>query len=158
MAGEFFPNSICIWFSPLHPNKATDELAGLKLYKPHAVAWYMVIGLPLGLFVYGLNIARRGQQWFGYSVSAFSGLVYIVVAALVHMGTVPHQIYLHEQGFLFDSPLSVLLALFVQFMEQRPYRVAVNKGATPAWWWPPMSWAIGVHLALYLFNYYFSSF
>ena len=155
MAGEFFPNSVCIWFSPLHPNKATDELAGLKLYKPYVVAWYMVVGgLPLGLCLYGLNIARRGQQWFGYSVSAFSGLVYIMVAALVHMGTVSHRIYLDNQGLLFGL-LSVLLALFVQFMEQRPYKVAISKGATPAWWWPPMSWAIGVHLALYLFQLLF---
>ncbi len=151
MSGEFFHNSVCIRFSPLHPNKATDELAGLKLYKPHVVAWYMLIGLPLGLCVYGLNIARRGQQWFGYSVSAFSGLIYIMVAALVHMGMVSHQIYLVKQGLLFGT-LSVLLAGFVHFMEQRPYRVAVNKGATPAWRWPPMSWAIGVHLALYLFQ------
>jgi len=154
MSLTFFHNSVCIRFSPLHLSKETDELAGLNLYKPHVIAWYMVIGLPLGLCVYGLNIARHGQQWFGYSVSAFSGLVFIMVAALVHMGTVSAEIYFSNQGFLFGNR-STLLAGFVYFMEQRPYKVAISKGATPARWWPPMSWAIGVHLALYLFQLLF---
>ena len=42
------------------------ELTGKHLYSPGTIAIYLILsGLPLGLFLYGLNIRRRGQVLMG---------------------------------------------------------------------------------------------
>ena len=55
------------------PPTRGDDFVGKQLYTPEVLLTYFALGgLPCGLFLYGLNVARRGQQWVGYLLSALA--------------------------------------------------------------------------------------
>lgn len=104
-------------------------MVGVRLYRPGVIALYFVLGgLPLGCFLYGLNVARRGDRLFGYALVAVATIAYALLIAAIVTGV-------GVSGF---GILGVFVGLGVMYMEGRPYRNALASGATPARWWPPL--------------------
>jgi hypothetical protein len=117
----------------------SKDLQGVQLYKPGVLAAYLALGgLPVGLFLYGLNLTRRGQRSIGYVLCALSTVIFAMIAVVVSSGGRVSGI-----GFL-----AVLVAILVYKMESRSYKLALSRGATPAKWWPPLFGVIGFVLAI----------
>lgn len=135
------------------PPGAASNLAGKRLYQPGVLLAYFALGgLPCGLFLYGLNVARRGQPWVGYLLSAVATATFMLFAA-APAGTGR----LSGSGFATISSMSLgilgfLVGIGVFKSESGPHthRAAVARGATPAPWWPPAVAAIAVLLAVEL--------
>lgn len=112
---------------------------GVRLYKPGVLALYIVIsGLPIGLLLYGLNIARRGQRRLGGVLWVLSGILLALMLALAATGG-------RVRGF---GILSIPIAIWVYGTERKPYALALKKGATPAKWWPPLLLVFGLILVV----------
>ena len=110
-------------------NEEGKNLEGVRLYRPGVVAAYTVLsGMTVGLLLYALNLLRRRQRWLGVLTLVLSGVLFILIAAIVTMG-----------GGVFGVGLvGVLVALLVYQLERRPFDLALERGATPAKWWPPI--------------------
>jgi hypothetical protein len=122
-------------------NIIIKDLDTIKLYKPGVIAAYLALGgLPVGLYLYGLNILRRGQKWVGVFFCSLSALAFIMVAMVAASGHPATGI-----GFL-----GIVVAICVYQMEKKPYQVAIQRGATPAKWWPPIFLVIGILLLIIL--------
>jgi hypothetical protein len=117
------------------------DLDTIKLYKPGVIAAYLALGgLPVGLYLYGLNILRRGQRWVGVFFCSLSALAFVMMAMVAATGHPAMGI-----GFL-----GIVVAICVYQMEKRPYQLAIQRGATSAKWWPPIFWVIGIFLLVAL--------
>ena len=119
----------------------TKDTEAIKQYQPGVIAAYLALGgLPVGLYLYGLNILRRGQKWIGLLFCALSGVAFILVAFVAASGYKATGI----------GALGIATAFCVYLMERNPYNLAIEKGATPAKWWPPLLWVIGIILIVFL--------
>lgn len=118
---------------------AAPDLSGVRLYSPGVLATYFVLGnLPIGMALYGLNVARRGHRPLGYF------LIGIALLALVHfMLTV-----LAGHNLRSLTLLSLVVGLGVYSAETRPYQAALRRGAKPARWWPPLFAVAALFLAV----------
>jgi hypothetical protein len=120
------------------PHRSVD-LSGIKLYKPGVLMAYFVLGnLPDGMAIYALNVARRGDRALGYFLFGASALalVLLILAALAGRSM---------RGW---TLLALVIGLAVFSTERRPYQMALQRGATPARWWPPLLGVIALVLAL----------
>lgn len=116
-------------------NEESKDMKGIQLYKPGVVAAYLALGgIPVGLFLYGLNIVRRGQRWLGGTLCTLAGIAFIMIIVSASLGG------RRLSGF---GILGVLVAIWVYNIERKPYRLALQQGATPAKWWPPLFWVFG---------------
>jgi hypothetical protein len=122
-------------------NMETKDIETIKQYKPGVIAAYLALGgLPVGLYLYGLNILRRGQRWMGLLFCALSGAAFVLVAFIAATG--------HKATGI--GILGIVVALCVYLMERKPYNLAIENGATPARWWPPLLWVVGIILIVFL--------
>jgi len=115
-------------------NEESKDLVGVRLYKPGVIAAYMVLsGMAIGLLLYALNLLRRGQRWVGAVVLVVSAALVIMIVTIVTMGG-------RVSGL---GMAGVLVALFVYQLERKPFALALERGATPAKWWPPIFLVLG---------------
>ena len=117
------------------------DLSGVKLYSPGVLAAYFVLGnLPIGMALYGLNVARRGERWLGYALLSASllALVLLILGALAGRN-------LHGWRLI-----ALVLGLGVWQIERGPYRRALRSGAAPARWWPPLIAVLALMILLVL--------
>jgi hypothetical protein len=122
-------------------SEENKELEGVRLYKPGAVAAYLALaGIPVGLFLYGVNILRRGQRWLGRGLCVLSGVAYVMLVTSAMVGG----------RVLGLGALGLPVAILVYKMERNPYRDAVQRGTTPAKWWPPLFWVLGIIVVIAL--------
>ncbi len=115
-------------------NSRVGDLSGAKLYAPGVILAYFVLGnMALGLFLYGRNIAGRGQRVMGGVLSAASALavVLLMVAAAVGALSRPSVVWL-------PTLLNFFVGVGVFQLERGPYRRALARGAKRARWWPPL--------------------
>lgn len=63
-----------------------QELQGRRFYPPGVIAAYCILSLPVGLCLYGLNIARRGGRVMGYSMAGTAVLTFWGMFAAGAMG------------------------------------------------------------------------
>jgi hypothetical protein len=120
-------------------NEETNALEGTRLYKPGVLAAYIVLsGLPIGLLLYGLNLARRGQRWLGGALWALSAILLALMLALVAADG-------RVSGL---GILSIPIAIWVYATERKHYALALQKGARPAKWWPPLLLLLGLILVM----------
>jgi hypothetical protein len=101
---------------------------------------YCVLSLPIGLCLYGLNVARRGGRIVGYALAGLSSALLI--------GT-PFSNSPDFAGFSFLLP-GVFVGIGLLNLEDRPYRAALSHGGLTARWWPPLIWAVGLIIAAFM--------
>jgi hypothetical protein len=115
------------------------DLSGIRLYKPGVLAAYFVLGnLPIGMALYALNVARRGDRILGYFLFGASALALVLLIVVALAGR-------NLRGW---TLLALVIGLAVFRIELRPYRVAVKRGAMPARWWPPLLAVVALMLVL----------
>lgn len=120
-------------------SKGDRTLSGVRLYSPGVLAAYFILGnVPIGMALYGLNVARRGDRWLGYAVlgSSLLALVLLFLAALAGRNL---------RGW---NLVALVLGLGVWQIERGPYGRALRSGATPAKWWPPLIAVVALLVAL----------
>ncbi len=125
-----------------HMEEATSsiqqDLAGVRLYTPGVIAMYTVLSLPVGLYVYGLNIYRRGRRLTGGLLGTLGALMF---CAMLFAGATGHRI----SGF---GILGIFVALGLFKIEAGRYKSAVARGASAARWWPPLLLAVAAILVV----------
>ena len=120
---------------------AERGLSQVRLYSPPVLAAYFILGnIPIGMALYGLNVARRGERWLGYLVlgSSLVALVLMMVSAMAGGNL---------RGWRL---LSLVLGVGVWQVERAPYRRAVASGAAAAPWWPPLLAVLALTLVFML--------
>jgi hypothetical protein len=123
------------------PSNEERALSGVRLYSPGVLAAYFVLGnVPIGMALYGLNVARRGERWIGYVLLASSLLALVLLGLAAMTGR-------NLRGW---SLLALVLGLGVWQTERGPYRRALRRGATTARWWPPLLAVLALLVALLL--------
>ncbi|UCB52369.1 MAG: hypothetical protein JSV10_10375 [Candidatus Zixiibacteriota bacterium] len=120
-------------------NEEGKDLEGVRLYRPGVIAAYTVLsGMAIGLLLYALNLLRRGQRWLGVLTLVLCGVLFILIAAVFTMG-----------GRMFGlGLLGVLAAILIYQLERKPFDLALERGATPAKWWPPILFVLAFLLVL----------
>ena len=113
-----------------------QDLTGVRLYTPGVIAMYTVLSLPVGLYVYGINMYRHGRRLTGALLGTFATLMF---GAMLFAGATGHRI----SGF---GILGIFVALGVFKLESGRYSSAVSRGATAARWWPPLLLAVAAIL------------
>jgi hypothetical protein len=109
--------------------KQSTDLAGVRLYTLGALAAYFVLGnLPIGMALYALNVARRGDRVLGYVLFAASAVALVLLILAAEAGR-------NLRGW---TLLALVIGLAMYRLERGPYQMAVQRGATPARWWPPL--------------------
>ena len=120
-------------------NEKGKNLEGVRLYRPGVIAGYTVLsGMAVGLLLYALNLLRRGQRWLGVLTLVLCGVLFITIAAVFTMGG----------GILGLGLVGVLVALLVYQLERKPFDLALERGATPAKWWPPILFVLAFLIVL----------
>ena len=123
------------------PSKEERTLSGVRLYSPGVLAAYFILGnVPIGMALYGLNVARRGERWIGYTLLGLS-LLTLALLVLAAMG---------GRSLRGWGLLALVLGLGVWQVERAPYRRALRGGAAPARWWPPLIAVLALLIALVL--------
>jgi len=119
--------------------KPSRDLEGRCFYSSNVIAVYCVLNLPVGTFLYALNIARRGNRLAGYGVAAIS------------LGSLLGMLWVRAWGGQVTNFLviSILAGIALLKAEDRPYRLALSRGGATARWWPPALWACGASLCVW---------
>ena len=115
-----------------------QDLAGVRLYKPGVIAMYTILSFPVGLYLYGLNISRRGRRLTGGLLGTFAALMFCV---MLIAGAAGHR----TSGF---GILGIFVAIGLFRIEGDRYKRAVHRGALAARWWPPMLLAVAAILVV----------
>jgi hypothetical protein len=117
------------------------SLPKVKLYSPGALAAYFILGnIPIGMALYALNVARRGDRWIGYMLFASSAVALVLLVLAAAAGR-------NLRGW---NLLALVVGLGVWRVEQRPYRQAIRNGAFPERWWPPLVAVLALMILLVL--------
>jgi hypothetical protein len=122
--------------SALDRTATPQELQGRRFYPPGVIATYCILSLPVGLCLYGLNIARRGGRVMGYGMAGISVITFGGTFAAGAMGATVSMVSI-------VSTLPIFVAIGLLNMEDPPYRAALSRGGVKARWWPPLLWVIG---------------
>lgn len=124
---------------------AARNLHGRHFYPASVIALYCALSVPLGLGLYGINVARRGGRFLGYLLAGLSGLVLLALAVSAAVGEGRSGSFVFPSGsFVFP----VVLGIGLYRTEQRPYQAALNRGGLTAKWWPPLIWVLGLWIVV----------
>jgi hypothetical protein len=120
---------------------------GERLYPPSLLAAYTIlINVPLGLILYGMNIMARGNRLYGKIMIGSGVLGGIWLLAFVLS---PHRG--RTNMFLLTG---LICGLSIYKSESGPYQRAIAAGALKARWWPPLLFSIGIMTAIYLYEWF----
>jgi len=122
--------------------------AGQRFYSPGVIAAYCILAnIPLAVFLYGINVCRRGNVRSGNAIK-------IVAALAIVTMTIAFAIDARLSGIRFMLPgLVIGIGLFKA--EKAYYGQAVAKGASPEKWWPPALIVVANAIVLILIDYIF---
>lgn len=116
-------------------------LSGVKLYSPGVLAAYFILGnLPVGMALYALNVARRGDRWIGYLLFFMSAATLLALLLAAAGGSSLRTWRL----------LALFVGLGIWQIETPAYRQAIRRGAKPAQWWPPLLAVLALAIVVWL--------
>jgi len=122
-------------------SNADRGMSQVRLYSPPVLAAYFILGnVPIGMALYGLNVARRRERWLGYVILGTS----LVALGLMMVSAMAGG---NLRGWRL---LSLVLGVGMWQVERAPYRRAVASGAVAAPWWPPLLAVLGLTLVFML--------
>ena len=126
-------------------NIEKEGLVGKRLHRPGLLAAYCILAnLPLGFFLYGLNVYRRGNVWMGRTILILSALAIIGMSITLTLGLDVKGRGLHVML------LNIVVGIGLMKAERSSYQRAISNGAVPAKWWPPLLF-IGANILAILF-------
>jgi hypothetical protein len=125
---------------PLNPVKDSPfrSLQRCYLYSPDTIVAYCVLILPVGLYLYGLNVARRGSRIMGYFMVGLSAIALLGMLTGFALG-------IRVSTF---GAIGIFVGIGLYKMECSRYRLELSRGAVNARWWPPLLWVLGLIVAL----------
>jgi len=124
--------------SEICENTQSKDVSGRHFYRPHVLAAYCILHLPVGLFLYGLNVIRRGNCLTGYVLAGISGATFLGMLVVAASGA---------RVFTYGI-LGIFIGIGLLKIESGPYRRARSRGGTAARWWPPLLWVAGSVLVI----------
>jgi len=132
-----------------NPDIESQQFAGKRLYRPGVLAAYCIIAnLPFGIFLYGLNVYRRGHFWMGRIILAVSAVAIIAMSIAVASGA---KVYCIPSLLL-----NIVVGVGLMKAERGSYQKAILNGATPARWWPPLLFLAAISLAILIVSWFTS--
>ena len=107
------------------------QFEGVRFYPPWVLATYCILAnIPLAIFLYGINIHRRGNVRFGNAIKIMAALAILAMT----VGSVFSSKSPGTRFFL----LGVVIGIGLFKFEKPHYEKVLAKGAIPAKWWPPL--------------------
>ena len=123
-------------------SELAQPLAGRRLYSPAAIAGFaLVINLPVGYILHGLNLRARGRERLGVSWVLFGAALFAFIFSMPPRFAAP--------GYLV-SGMGTFGAISLFQLESRPFSLAMAQGASRARWWPPAIIAVVAVVLYYL--------
>jgi hypothetical protein len=119
-------------------DSSIQSLQRRYLYSPDTIAAYCVLSFPVGLYLYGLNVARRGGRIMGYFLAGLSAIVFLGTLTADALGI---------RGSTFGV-IGIFVGIGLYKMECSSYRLELSRGAAKASWWPPLLWILGLIVAV----------
>ena len=129
-----------LWI-PDEINLNSREVALNKpLYSPSILAAYCILcNLAVGIFLYSLNISRRGDRTRGRLFAALSGVLILL------------YLLIPTSSRFARSLLNVLAGISLYQCEKPYFDKARRNGAKQARWWPPFLWIVAlISISLFL--------
>ena len=116
-----------------------DEAVPLSrcFYSPGVLASYCIVSnFSVGIFLYSINLARRGYVWRGRLLAILSALFLI---SLVFRNLFAGSLFELRSQLLING----LVAATLYGTEKSHFDRAMRNGGKPARWWMPLIW-IGI--------------
>jgi hypothetical protein len=120
-----------------------DQVVPLSryFYSPGVLATYCIVSnFSVGIFLYSINLSRRGSVWLGRLLGILSALFLIF---LVFRGVVAGGFFEMRSRLLING----LVAANLYGTEKPHFDRAMQNGGRPARWWVPLIW-IGILMAI----------
>lgn len=126
-----------------------DEAVYLSrcFYSPGVLAAYcLVSNFSVGIFLYSINLSRRGYVWRGRLLAILSASFLICLAC---------RDFLADNFFEYRSRLliNMLVAIALYGSEKSHFDRAMRNGAKPARWWMPSIW-IAIIVVIQLMSFF----
>jgi len=122
----------------------------LQVYSPRLLAICSVVAnAPLAIFLYGINITRRGSKTAGIILKTISALAIVFMTIASAFETRMKSVHFMLFG------IAVGMTLFN--IEKPHYKKAISQGAMPAPWWPPFLFAVVQAAAAFAISYFYDS-
>jgi len=104
-----------------------------RFYQPWVLAAYcIIVNIPMAIFLYGINVHRRGNIVVGNLLKYTSAVV--LVLFMVFLAISETNVKSNILHTLFRTFVGIGLFKF----ETPYYKKAIMSGASPAKWWPPL--------------------
>ncbi len=111
-----------------------------RFYSPRVLAAYsIIISFCLGIFLYSINLSRRGYLWQGRVLAALS--ILLIASQFLQVFLSPSNSFTrYRSEFLFN----ILVAANLYGSEKPHFDRAIRNGGKPARWWVPLVWITGI--------------
>ena len=121
-----------------------SQMIGTRLYPPWLLVIYSVFANPpIAVFLYGINIHRRGSKATGIILKTVAALTIVLMTIAAALGA-----QMKEAQSIFRV-VGIIIGLGLYPIEARPYRISVAQGARPARWWPPLLFILAQAALIY---------
>lgn len=107
------------------------DLQGKRFYSPRVLLLYSVLAnFPIALFLYGINVHRRGSPFGGNIVKGLAAVMIVMITLIAAVGTHVKAAHLILIG--------VAIGIGLMQVERSHYDDCLARGASPEKWWPPL--------------------
>lgn len=120
------------------------RISGCRLYSPKVLVAYCILGqFPAGVFLYGINLFRRGFRWRGKLLCILSASLLI---ASIGQGMLAGETFEYRSNLSLDE----LVAVHLYGIEKFRFEGEMRRGGKPARWWMPSLWIATTVIAWFL--------
>ncbi len=125
-----------------------QNFEGKRFYHPGVLAAYCILAnIPLAIFLYGINVHRRGDVRIGNVIKIVSALTLCTMTIAAAFDS-----NLHGMRFLLPG---IVIGIGLMKAERAKYDNAISKGARQEKWWPPLLILLIYILVIFLIDYFF---